>query len=76
MIAAAALLVLSIAGLLVLVAVLAVAGAGGPSLPHRRPRPYPGCPACQVASANDVTWPDDSSLELHQLADHTGGPRW
>ena len=48
----------------------------------RGPFPYPGCVACKVALADDV---DDrehhgahagQALELHQMAEHTGGPRW
>lgn len=76
MIAAAVLLVLSIAGLLALVVVLAVAGGrGDAALPRRRPRPYPGCPACEFQASCDAVDAGDA-LEHHQAAEHTGGIRW
>jgi hypothetical protein len=77
---AAALLLLSIAGLLALVIVLAVAGGRQDgSIPRRRPRPYPGCCACQVADADDVDaepGPGGSALVAHQMGAHTRGVRW
>lgn len=72
-----AVLVLSILGLFLLVVALVVDGARRERAEVRQlPRPYPGCPACWLAAADDVSDGLGRRLELHQLADHTGGVRW
>jgi hypothetical protein len=74
---AAALLLLSIAGLLALVIVLAVAGGRQDgSVPRRRPVPYPGCRACLVADDDDYNGGTGYELEAHQRNAHTGRVRW
>ncbi len=64
---------LAIVGFVVLAVLLMKAGRRERA---RRPIPYPGCVACQVAFQSDAFRPGDNWLELHQVAEHTGGVRW
>lgn len=66
---------LAIVGFVVLAVLLMKAGRRERA---RRPIPYPGCVACQVAELDDEAADTGrlGYLGIHQEREHTGGVRW